>query len=144
MPINITFYHLPYSSIEACGLYICRLTEKVYKKNHRIYIHTSSEHETKTLNDLLWTFKDISFIPHNIYEENPTSPAPIQIGYSKKQPNEHNDILINLTSDIPNFYANFKHILEIVPNNINAKETGRKKHKFYQDHDCKLETHNIT
>jgi len=144
MPININFYLLPYPSIEACGLYICRLTEKAYKKNHRIYIHTSSEHEAKTLNDSLWTFKDISFIPHNIYEENPTSPAPIQIGYSEEQPTEYKDILINLTPEIPNFYANFEHILEIIPNNVTAKESSRKKYKFYQQQGCKLETHNIT
>jgi DNA polymerase-3 subunit chi len=143
MPININFYLLPYATIEACGLYICRLIEKVYKKNHRIYILTSTEHETRTLNDLLWTFKDISFIPHNIYEENPTSPAPIQIGSSKEQPNNHNDILINLTLEVPNFYANFKHVLEIVPNNTTARESSRKKYKFYQQQGCKLETHNI-
>ncbi|KPJ67560.1 MAG: hypothetical protein AMJ43_04760 [Coxiella sp. DG_40] len=143
MPINITFYLLPSATIEACGLYICRLTEKVYKKNHRIYIHASSEYETKTFNDLLWTFKDISFIPHNIYEENPTSPAPIQIGSSKEQPSNHNDVLINLTQEVPNFYPNFKHILEIVPNNTTAKESSRNKYKFYQQQGCKLETHNI-
>lgn len=143
MPINITFYLIPYASIEASGLYICRLTEKVYKKNHRIYILTSTEHETRNLNDLLWTFKDISFIPHNIYEENPISSSPIQIGSSKEQPGNHNDVLINLTQDVPECYANFKYILEIVPNNTTARESSRNKYKFYQQQGCKLETHNI-
>jgi len=119
MPTTIDFYLLSYPTMDA------------------------SEHEAQKLNELLWTFRDISFVPHSIDPHSIDKPAPIQIG-STKPHTSHNDILINLTPEIPAFYANFARILEIIPNNTTLKASGRKKYKYYQEHGCKLKTHNIT
>jgi DNA polymerase-3 subunit chi len=138
MPTTIDFYLLTYPNMDASSIYICRLSEKAYKTHHQVYIYTASDEEARKLNELLWTFRDISFVPHSI-----DKPAPIQIG-STKPPTSQNDILINLTPEAPAFYADFNRILEIIPNNTTLKAAGRKKYKYYQEHSCKLKTHNIT
>lgn len=134
MPTDIDFYLLPCNSIEECGTLICRLIEKAYHQKHQIYVYTASEEHTKKFDDLLWTFRDISFVPH---------PGPVQISHTAPA-QEYNDILINLTPDPINFYTNFKRILEIIPNNPELKTAGRKKYKYYQAEGCKILARDIT
>jgi DNA polymerase-3 subunit chi len=135
--INVAFHLLSEPSITTCGKYICRLTETAYRDQHRIYIYVESEKTAQYFNDLLWTFSDTSFIPHNIYEEYTNSTVPIQIGYTPN-PKKHSDILINLTENAPSSYSIFKNILEIVPNDESLKIAGRKKYKFYTSNGCDL------
>lgn len=132
---NVEFYLLSEPTIIACGRQICRLVEKTFQHKYRVYIYVDSEKTAQYFNDLLWTFGDISFVPHNIYEENSANIAPVQIGCAE-DPKEHNDILINLTINIPSSYTKFKKIFEIIPNDETLKVSGRKKYKFYQDNQC--------
>jgi DNA polymerase-3 subunit chi len=134
MPTDIDFYLLPCNSIDECGTLICRLIEKAYNQKHKIFVYTASAEHTQKFNDLLWTFRDISFVPH---------PGPVQINHTVPT-QEYNDILINLTPDPLNFYTNFKRILEIIPNNPELKTAGRKKYKYYQAEGCKILARDIT
>jgi DNA polymerase-3 subunit chi len=133
MPTDIDFYLLSCNSLDACGVFICRLIEKAYHQGHQLYIYTVSTQNTQKFNELLWTFRDTSFVPH---------PGPVQIGHSAPPP-EYNDILVNLTPEAPSFYANFKRVLEIIANDATLKTAGRKKYKIYQRDGCKLKTHSI-
>lgn len=134
MATDIDFYLLPYNSIAECGTLICRLIEKAYHQKHQIYVYTASDKDTKKFDDLLWTFRDISFVPH---------PGPVQISHIIPT-QEYNDILINLTPGPLDFYANFNRILEIIPNNPELKTAGRKKYKYYQAEGCKILTRDLT
>jgi len=136
---NIDFYLLTESSLVVAGRYICRLVEKCYQQQQRTYIYTDSEKFAYQLNDLLWTFNDTSFIPHNIYEENPNSMALVKIGYTKVDLKDHNDVLINLTESVPAFYKTFKQVVELIPSDELLKTAGRKKYKFYKTEGCKVE-----
>jgi DNA polymerase III subunit chi len=138
--INVDFYLLSEPSITACGRSVCRLVEKIYKDKKRVYIYVDSDKTAQYFNDLLWTFGDISFVPHNIYEENINSSVPIQIG-CVPDPKNHNEILINLTENVPTSYANFQTLLEIIPGDETLKVSGRKKYKFYQSQKCVLQVH---
>lgn len=137
---NVDFYILTEPSITACGKYICRLAETAYQHKHRVYIYVDSEKTAHYFNDLLWTFGDISFVPHNIYEDNLQSSILIQIGCIT-EPEGHIDVLINLTENSSASYMNFKRVLEVIPNDEALKASGRKKYKFYQRHNCNLQIH---
>lgn len=134
MPTDIDFYILSCTSLDACGVFICRLSEKAYHQGNHLYIYTASSQDSQKFNELLWTFRDTSFVPH---------PGPIQIDHCPP-PTEHTDILVNLTPEPPSFYTNFKRVLEIIPNDATLKAAGRKKYKYYQQQGCKLKTHNIS
>jgi DNA polymerase III subunit chi len=134
---NVDFYLLPESSIIACDKSICRLIEKAYQQQHRIYLWVESEKMAQHFDSLLWTFSDTSFVPHNFYEGYLTSQIPIQIGLSE-DPSGHNDILVNLTENILSGYLVFQKILEIIPSDEGLKAVGRRKYKFYKDNGCNL------
>lgn len=137
MTTTIDFYLATEPEINACYSLVCKLVDKAYQQKKSIFIYANSAEEAKTLDDLLWTFRDDAFIPHNLYQE---GDANIQIGYDVT-PKDFNDILLNLTPHSPQFFQQFQRVLEIVPQN--AKENSRKKFRFYRDKQCEITTHDL-
>ena len=141
-PIRVDFYLLSSIQPDARCLVACRLIEKAYYKGHRIFVWCNDQHEAELLDELLWTFRDDSFIPHNLQGEGPEPAPPVHIGYDK-EPRGFNDILINFASEIPSFYPKFKRIIEVVSGVDADKEQSRTHYKEYRAKGCELYTHNI-
>jgi len=142
MPLKAAFYILKESSLKERALYTCRIIEKAYNSNHKIYIHTANLEEAQNFDTQLWTFSDISFVPHEIYDQNSSTDTSILIGYNKA-PAEQNDILVNLTSEIIPFYQQFNHLIEVIPNDENLKVLARKRFNIYQKQGYQTEVFNV-
>lgn len=123
--------------------FVCRLLEKAYKQKHHVFVYCEDEQQTHTLDELLWTFKDISFIPHNIIGEGPTPPPSIQLGYLDI-PTHHKDILLNLTPSIPDNPNQFKRVIEIIDEEPLKKEIARENYKRYRENNYQLHLHDLT
>jgi DNA polymerase III subunit chi len=135
-PIRVDFY-LPSGDV---WLLACRLLEKAYLRKHRIFVYCQSEKDAEKLDDLLWTFKAESFIPHAIQGE---LSSPIQIGFGLKEPKASYDILLNLALEIPVFYPGFERILEIVSSDEASKVVSRAHYKVYRAAGCVVNTHSV-
>lgn len=120
----------------------CRLTEKAYKNKHRIYIHANHQAEAHQLDELLWTYREESFLPHNLLGEGPDPAPPIQIGFELKPP-QHRDILLNLNDTVPEFYTAFSRILELVTNEANVQALARERYRFYRSAGHDIKTHKL-
>jgi DNA polymerase-3 subunit chi len=140
--IRVDFYLLSDDQPDALGLIACRLLEKAYLKGHKVFVHCSHQQDAERLDELLWTFKDDSFIPHNLQGEGPEPPPAIQIGYDK-EPRGFNDILVNLSTEIPTFHTKFKRIIELVASNEEQKEASRVRYKEYRAKGYSLHTHKV-
>lgn len=141
-PIRVDFYLLANEQNNARWLLACRLLEKAYAKGHKVYVLCTNKQDAEFLDELLWTFKEDSFIPHNLQGEGPEPPPPIQIGY-EREPRGFNDILLNLSHNIPPFYTKFKRIMEIVLNSEADKEQSRAHYRSYKANGCELYTHHM-
>lgn len=139
---NIDFYLVKESVISDCYGFVCRLVDKAFQQKHHIYIHANTLEEAKTLDELLWTFRDTSFIPHGLYQ-NTSKDEAVRIGVGV-HPEPPYDILINLTPDIPNFFNHYRRVLEIVPQDTSWKNSARQKYKTYKEKNCELVTHDLT
>lgn len=138
---QVDFYILPDEEQQARLLFLCRLVEKAYKKQHRIYIHTDSETTSNTIDLLLWTFKVDSFIPHHLLADD-SAPAPVAIGHGDSC-GDHHDVLINLCNDVPDFFSRFERCAEIVIQQPEVLETTRKHFGFYRERGYPLNTHDL-
>lgn len=139
---RVDFYISASTDNDARYLIACKLTEKAYKLGHRIYIHTDSSAQDQAIDDLLWTFRDGSFIPHQNLSESSPKPAPVLIGHDKDMTHEA-DILINLAQKIPDFFSQFERVAELVNEDPNYKAQAREHYKFYRDRGYELKTHNL-
>jgi DNA polymerase-3 subunit chi len=144
---QIDFYILHHSQtkMQETERFVCQLVDKIWHQGYRVYIHTDSLPRAKLLDEILWTFKQDSFIPHDIYhaeEDIDMMSVPVWIGFNEKM-GEHTDVLINLTTGIPTLTTSFQRIAEIVEDTPNARQAGRDRYRFYRDKAYTLKTHEI-
>lgn len=140
--IRVDFYLLESDQNSARLNVACRLLEKAYLRGHKVFVLCNNKEDAELIDELLWTFKEDSFIPHNLQGEGPEPPPPIQIGY-EKEPRGFNDILLNMTAEIPPFYTKFKRVMELVINSEAEKEQSRAHYREYRAQGCELHTHAI-
>lgn len=139
---KIDFYILPEAHVNARLQFACRLIEKAYKQKHRIYVHAEDRAMAHQLDEMLWVYRDDSFLPHNLYGEGPDPAPPIQIGFNTV-PEKHRDILINLNQEIPEFHHQFARLLELIVNDTAAQEAGRERYRFYRTQNYEINTHKL-
>lgn len=140
--IRVDFYLLKDTQPQAIWFVACRLLEKAYQRGHRVFVYCDNQKDVEHLDELLWTYKEDSFIPHNIQGEGPEPSPPIQIGCNG-EPRGFNDILLNMASSIPTYFSRFKRIMEVVSTNDSAKEISRSHYKEYRSRQCVLHTHEL-
>ncbi len=141
---SIDFYISESSDISIRDQLACRLSEKASHSRLATFIHTQTEQHGQEIDKLLWTFKEQSFIPHQLYNSEKSSQrtAPILIGHDI-EPEKNFDLLINLDNKIPAFFGRFNRVIEIVTNNEGQRDLSRKHYTFYNDRGYIINTHNI-
>jgi DNA polymerase-3 subunit chi len=141
-PAKVNFYLLKNGQSSEQYLFVCRLCEKIFAQKLKAYIHTDTEEQAQYLDDLLWSYRAESFLPHSMITTELDEDVNIIIGYADKYQQKF-DVLINLSQDIPDFHAEFSRIVEIIPSDENAKALGRVRWKHYKDADYELEAHDV-
>ncbi|MBL1261242.1 MAG: DNA polymerase III subunit chi [Thiotrichaceae bacterium] len=148
---RVDFYILPDATADGRERFACRLAEKIYKMGHTLYLHTDSPEQAQQLDELLWGYKDSSFLPHSIegddQNQSPQNKAPkILISHHHEtptKPHSHSDVLINLAPTVPGFFSRFKRVAELINQAEDLKVAGRERFKFYRDRGYQPETHKI-
>jgi len=127
---------------------VCRIAEKAYRLGHGVYIHTDDQGQASRLDELLWTFKQNSFVPHGIEGESPDPDAPVLIGHKAALADStqarNRQVLINLARDIPLFFSSFERVAEVIGQNPEHKASGRQRYKFYRDRGYSLDSHTLS
>lgn len=136
---KIDFYILGNGSREHIA---CKLIEKAYALGNRVYIHTESTQQAKHMDDMLWTFRDGSFVPHEQHQPGHSHSSPVQIG-CHDSPEVDCEVLINLATEVPLFFSRFQRVAELVGTEDTAKTQGRKRFRFYRDRGYPLDTHEL-
>jgi DNA polymerase-3 subunit chi len=140
---RIDFYLLDDPAPNGVALLACRLTEKAFLLGHSIYIQAASEEQAQALDNLLWTFKQGSFLPHARHSGSDGNAAPILIGHGV-EPQTDAQVLINLSAEIPAFYPRFERVAELVGPGEAVRQQARQRFRAYRDGGCELNTHNLT
>lgn len=141
---RVDFYVLSDATPEAAWRYACRLIEKAVDLQHRVYVRFATATEAARFDELLWTFSDRSFLAHEIWSggEPPHELVKVLLGDGPAPPS-HRQVLVNLSSEIPEDFANFERIAEIVDADPERRRLSRERYKQYRQHGCTLETHNL-
>lgn len=122
------------------GIFTCRLIDMVYRRGHQIYVHTAGERQATTLDEQLWVFRPEAFVPHLPHTSEHA--APVRIGFDH-EPEDHQDVLVNLSGDIPDFFSRFDRVAEVVPVDRKSRESARKNYARYKEGGYTLNYHEI-
>jgi DNA polymerase-3 subunit chi len=141
VPTHIDFYVLNRSGSDPLR-FVCRLTETAYNAGHRIYIDTVDTEQAQTLDALLWTFSDTSFVPHRCTAAVSQGPEAVVIGHGCPA-DDSADVLLTLQADAPEYFTRFKRVAEFVHGDPQQRSSARQRYRFYQDHGVRIKTHQI-
>ena len=138
---KVNFYVLSSSGNDARQRFACRLAEKAYRLEHRVHVHLSDADAARRFDDRLWTFRDGSFVPHEL---NATGGAesPVTIGHGAL-PDTAADLLINLTAELPKTPDAFPRIAEIVTSDDMSLRLSRQRYGEYRELGHELESHKL-
>ncbi|WP_445114687.1 DNA polymerase III subunit chi [Acinetobacter sp. WZC-1] len=104
----------------------CRLCRKILRQNASIWLHCPDQALQQQLDERLWSFDASSFLPHGIDQPN----APICI--SSGLPATSDWIVFNFNNQALEQASQFSHIIEVIENDEQAKQTGREKFRAYR------------
>lgn len=133
------FYILKQQDEQARRRFACRLAQKIYMSKLTLYIRTANEAESALLDELLWTFDDISFVPHAVGTQL-TDGTPVVINHLPYQ--QATDVTMNLTDATLNDTKS-ERLCELVLGLPESTQLARKRYKDYQAQSLKLNTYKI-
>ncbi|MEJ2256163.1 MAG: DNA polymerase III subunit chi [Woeseiaceae bacterium] len=140
---RVDFYILAQPDERARQLLACKLAEKAWRLDNSVYIHTRDRSEAERLDELLWTFRDGSFVPHGLNgRHDGTESSPIMVGCDPDGV-ETRDLLINLDDDIPSFAEGFPRVAELVTSDEDSRNLSRRRYAAYRDQGHDLNTHKL-
>ena len=139
---RIDFYLLDHATDGGKDAAVCKLAHKIFRLGHRIYILTRDHEGAQRLDQLLWTFSQGSFIPHGLGARPADIDMPVLIG-REEPPAAHDDVLIQLTPQVPEFFSRFRRVAEVVDGRADEKTLARERFRFYRDRGYELQTHNL-
>ena len=140
---RVDFYILAQADERARQTLARTLAEKARRHANTAYLHARSRADAAQLDELLWTFRDGSFVPHGVVgRDDDTDDSPIMIG-CEDATIENRDLLINLCDDIPPCAKGFPRVAELVTSDENCRLLSRKRYAIYRDQGHELNTHNL-
>ena len=121
----------------------CRIANKAWERGMKVYLQTADRSESDQLDRLLWTFSQESFVPHGLREMNSDwRQYPVQIG-SESSTAQGIDMLISLQPTVPDDYANYKRIADLIVDDAEQKQFGRERFRHYRQQGLEPKTHTL-
>lgn len=146
---RVDFYVAPGSDQREWLNVACRLVEKAWRKEHSVYVHTADQRAMQTFDELLWSFRPNSFVPHRAEDSDHAGAGPKEsdepevLVACSGQPGAHHDVLVNLTHSTPEFFSRFTRIAEIVRGDEPSKQRSRERYKYYRERGFPLHVHDL-
>jgi len=140
---RVDFYVLVGEDARERLKFACRIAEKAYLAGQRIFVWLDDATELQAFDDLLWTFGDRSFVPHEIFEDvRQWHDTPVLLG-GARQPQEHVDVLLNLSTAVPDVAARARRVIEVIDADAQRRKSGRARFRHYRECGVEPQTHNI-
>lgn len=141
--LRVDFYVLEESSAAGRLRLACRLAEKAYLAAQVALVWHTDAQELKAFDDMLWTFMDGSFVPHEMLTAGASSnETPVLLSAGTPPPTPV-DIIINLAPDVPTCLAQTRRVAEIIDGDDSRRRAGRARFKAYRDLGIQPASHNI-
>jgi DNA polymerase-3 subunit chi len=141
--LRVDFYVLQEAS-SACRLKLaCRLAEKAYLAAQVALVWHTDPRELKEFDELLWTFMDGSFVPHEMITPEASIEATPVLLSSGTLPSRPVDIIINLAPEVPACLGQTRRVAEIIDGDDSRRRAGRARFKAYRDLGIQPASHNV-
>jgi len=120
----------------------CRVVEKAYLAGHTVLVWHTDLAELREFDELLWTFADGTFVPHEGITGAGFSSAPVLLT-SGDTPPDGFDVLVNLAAEVPSCVASARRVAEFIDGDAERRQAGRARFRAYKERGWVPVTHNL-
>jgi DNA polymerase-3 subunit chi len=143
MPPRVDFYVSEEPGADVRLRLACRIAEKAYLAQQNIVVLLEDAETLRRFDELLWTFGDGSFVPHDsVVAADSACEAPVALT-TGALPAGHADVLLNLSGAVPPFYERFARVAEFLDARPEVRAGGRERFKFYRGKSLDPQSHNV-
>jgi len=122
--------------------YACELIKRGVARGRRVVVHQPDRARLARLDQMLWSFEPLSFIPHVQAGDALAARTPVVLTASADDGAvPHHEVLVNLGGELPKFFSRFEFLMEIVGTDVAEADAGRRRWKFYKDRGYPLNHH---
>lgn len=119
-----------------------KLVVKILQAGKSVFIFTRDAASRKRIDQYLWSTLPLSFIPHVECTHPLASYTPVVIGENLSillKP----EVLLNFDKDLPDGFARFERMLEIVSENADDRILSRDRFRFFKERGYPVFTHDL-
>lgn len=140
---RVDFYILPPGDERQRLIFACRLCEKAYRQGLTVYLRAGDETTAHQFDQLLWTFRQGSFVPHALLEDGDAADnPPVLIGVGPVAP-QTTGLIINLAPEPPEECPRQVRVAEVVGHDESSRLAGRARFRRYREWGLSPETHTL-
>jgi DNA polymerase-3 subunit chi len=138
----VDFYVLEEASPRARLRTACRVVEKAYLAGQTVLVWHTEVEELREFDELLWTFSDGSFVPHEPLTAGGFDAAPVLLSAGTPPPGPV-DVLVNLAAEVPACTSAAQRVAEFIDGDPARRQAGRARFRAYKDLGLQPATHNV-
>jgi DNA polymerase-3 subunit chi len=139
---RVDFYVLDEDSARARLRTACRVVEKAYLAGQTVLVWHTEVEELREFDDLLWTFSDGSFVPHEPLTAGEFDAAPVLLS-AGIAPAGAMDVLVNLAAEVPPCVGAAQRVAEFIDGDPGRRQAGRARFRAYKERGLQPATHNV-
>lgn len=136
MKTSVDFYILQGENFLQCFPAICPILEELYQQGHSLDVEMESESAAERFDQILWSFRDTSFVPHQIFQKS------VKVANLK---NIKTEAVIKVNLYLPSSPQAVLHprLLQIVPNTPTLLAVARDHYRYYQQQHYQMTSHKL-
>jgi DNA polymerase III subunit chi len=140
---RVDFYILESADSRERLKFACRVIDKAFEGEQRVLVCLDSDADAASFDDLLWTFAQDSFVPHEILNADSNwEETPVLLS-SGQQPRTEPDVIVNLAAKLPAGAQSAHSIIEIIDAEATRRQHGRARYRQYKELGVEPTTHKL-
>ena len=126
------FYVLEGSDSRLRWRFACQEIEKAFLAEERVLVWLDNDADVAAFDDLLWTFADRSFVPHEpVGADSAWEETPVLLS-AGREPATAPQVIVNLSTAAPPGLERVIRIVEVVDADAARRQSGRLRFKHYR------------
>jgi DNA polymerase-3 subunit chi len=122
--------------------FACKMAKRAFEDGRKLIVYAPSTRLADEFDRLLWTFSQLSFVPHVKASHALASETPIVIA-TDDTGLPHHEALLNIGNEPPPFFSRFDALREVVSGDPDDRAAARERLKFYKARGFEIQTHDM-
>lgn len=123
--------------------FACKLSKAALDQGKKLVVYAPDEARAAEFDRLLWSFTQLSFVPHVRADHALAKATPIVIANATSAL-PHHDAILNLDDDPPPYFTRFEYLREVVSTDDDDRAKARERQKFYKSRGFEIQNQDMS